>query len=265
MYDPTAQRLEELTAATLLSLFSPPTFGLETTCQVVPFQCSISTWPTSFRFAYVPTAQMLVALTAATPLSPLSVAPGLGTGDDLPGRAIPMFNQRLARTDCRSRVPTVQMLLALTAATPLRELPAVPNVRAGDHLPGRAIPVFNQRLGGALLFLIISHGPDVRGTHRGHSTQRVATIPHVGAGNHLPVRAIPVFNQRLADTALVRIVPTAQMLVELTAATPVRHCRLSPDRDWRRPASSCHSNVQSTCGQDLAVFDSVPPPRCWSN
>src|SRR2546422_379133 len=84
MYNPTAQRLEELgtrvTPKRKLSL--DPTLGLETTCQLVPFQCSISVWPTPLLLAYPPAAQTLVAETAPTlprPMLPDPATLGLET------------------------------------------------------------------------------------------------------------------------------------------------------------------------------------------
>src|SRR5216684_3380275 len=66
---PTAQTLLAVTTATPLKpLLKVPTLGLETTLQLVPFQCSISVCTALLMPPEEPTAQMSLAATTATPL-----------------------------------------------------------------------------------------------------------------------------------------------------------------------------------------------------
>src|SRR6266700_5206833 len=81
MHNPTAQRLVEpgtrVTPKRKLSL--DPTLGLETTCQLVPFQCSISVWLRPLLVEWFPTAQRsLVEMAATPPRRKLSPDPTLG-------------------------------------------------------------------------------------------------------------------------------------------------------------------------------------------
>jgi hypothetical protein len=70
MEDPTAQMsVAETTATAFRTLSDVPTLGLETTFQLVPFQCSVRVCLTPLEGVENPTAQTSEAETAATPFS----------------------------------------------------------------------------------------------------------------------------------------------------------------------------------------------------
>ena len=78
-----------------------------------------------------------------------------------------------------------------------------PRVRAGDGLPGGAIPALDQRLEGTAAVSIVSHGPDVASRDGCHTIKVVATRPGAGTGDDLPGGAVPVLDQRLEGTKIV--------------------------------------------------------------
>src|SRR5262249_17895470 len=135
LLDPTAQTLEEETAATAASSAPPEAPSASgTSAQPVPSQCSISA-----RVAVEvpglraePTAQTSLEEIAATALSLLSAAVLLRLGTTRHERP----------SQCSARVPpadfpTAQTSLGATAATPRSSLLSVPGLGLviGDHLP----------------------------------------------------------------------------------------------------------------------------------
>src|SRR6266571_1442325 len=132
--DPTAQMSVAETTATPLKLFKPfkevSMLGLETTFQLVPFQCSVSvsvTQPVLQELEY-PTAQMSVAETTATPFNWFVEVPTLGL----------LTTFQLVPFQCSINVwkaplelvedPTAQMSVAETTATAFRTLFDVPTL-----------------------------------------------------------------------------------------------------------------------------------------
>jgi len=120
--NPTAQTSVDETAATLKSSLSTEAgLGLVTTLHCVPFQCSISVWEGP-PLACHPTAQISLAETTATLVSVLYSEPVLGLCTTLycvPSHcSITVWPLPLWLPE----VPTAQISLAETAATPLRPL-----------------------------------------------------------------------------------------------------------------------------------------------
>src|SRR6266571_442019 len=127
--DPTAQMSVAETTATPLKLFKPfkevSMLGLETTFQLVPFQCSVSvsvTQPVLQELEY-PTAQMSLAETTATAVKKVPNVPtsGLLTTFQL----VPF---QCSVSVCPASDPTAQMSVAETTATPFRTLFDVPTL-----------------------------------------------------------------------------------------------------------------------------------------
>jgi hypothetical protein len=125
---PTAQMsLAEATATEFNWFLNVPGLGLETTLQLVPFQCSISVWLSLLAY---PTAQTSLAETAATSFR-TSSDPTLGLETTLqlvPFQcSISVCTLSVPPMDIRV-CPTAQMSLDDTTATALRELLKVPTL-----------------------------------------------------------------------------------------------------------------------------------------
>ncbi len=121
------------------------------------------------------------------------IGPNVGTGDNLPAGAVPMFDQR----GCATAVLVVPYHPEVGGAKSSNSGQVViprPRAGAGDDLPAGAVPVFDERLEGNAPVRGVAHGPDVGRIDRGYSTQEAS---NVGAGDDLPAGAIPVFDQRL--------------------------------------------------------------------
>src|SRR6266571_3965946 len=126
---PTAQMSVAETTATPLKLFKPfkevSMLGLETTFQLVPFQCSVSvsvTQPVLQELEY-PTAQMSLAETTATAVKKVPNVPTLGLETTF--QLVPFH---CSISVCWTPPEVVENPTAQTSATPFRTLFDVPTL-----------------------------------------------------------------------------------------------------------------------------------------
>src|SRR2546423_1872954 len=120
---PTAQMLLAETTTTSTRLTIPdPGLGLLTMLHFEPFQCSISVCAELVVLEKSPTAQMSPAETAPMPPSPLEIDPGLGLEMML---HFEPFQCSMSVEEVElllEKLPTAQISLVETAATPLSDL-----------------------------------------------------------------------------------------------------------------------------------------------
>ena len=128
-------------------------------------------------------------------------------GRDRPGTTVPVFHQRLAIAGGVHILPHGPDIVAGPRRHPSEPVVAGPDVRAWDDRPGRAVPMFQQRLRGAAAIRIVPDGPDIVAGHCRNATE-LGVVVDVGirAGDDRPGRAVPVFHQRLLGGGT-RIVP----------------------------------------------------------
>src|SRR5262249_38810388 len=182
---------------TPLMALGVPGLGLGTIVQAEPFQCMVSVklllW-VPFAAEKLPTAQMSFADRAAAWLSVAGGqpgrSPGVGGGDDTPGRAVPVLDQRaggLAAAD-RPGVPAAQV-----GDPEQARLRSASDVRGRDDAPASAVPVRGQRVSvrePGLLFR--ADRPDVVRRGRRDRVQLLIGPEDVGRMRRGPCGAVPV-------------------------------------------------------------------------
>src|SRR6266566_1151477 len=137
----------------------------------------------------------------------ITTCPSIGHPDDTPLRAVPVFDQVLLlvlTVVVKSHCPDV---VGRDSCQGVGQAAICTDIRTRDDSPSRAIPVHGER---AIIVALIrggTHSPNVCRRDGCHTVKKVVIRSNVRAGDYVPLRPVPVFDQCLEHAIVINSTP----------------------------------------------------------